>query len=140
MDYQRRKSLNRNSIRYSKMRLCFKGRLLCSGLLCRSEVWGEVSGLRWEKRSRRGQGSWWSAGETQRTSAGTPDCKQGNKLIPSHKLAATWDCWLSEALRRLLEETPGFPGSPKQSQCLCKAHVSVGLGFCLLYRVELPWF
>lgn len=77
---------------------------------------------------------------SQRTTVGTPDCRQGNKLIPSHKLAATWDCWLSKALRRLLEETPGFPVSPKQSQCLCKAHVSLGLGFCLLYRVELPWF
>lgn len=96
VDYQRRKSLHRNSIQYSKMRLYFKGRLLCSELLCRNEVWGEVSGLWWEKRSRRGQGSCWTAGETQRTSVGTPDCKQGHKLIPSRKLTATWDCWLSE--------------------------------------------
>lgn len=40
-------------------------------------------------------------------------------------------------LQRLLEET-AVP--PKQSQCLCKAHVSLGLGFCLLYWVKLPWF
>lgn len=103
-DFQGSKNLNQNNIQYSKMGLYFKGRLLSSGLLCRSEVWGEVSGLWWKKRTRRGQCACWSCWLRPSTPGWEHlTASKGRELITYNKLPATRDCWLSAALRRLLE-------------------------------------